>query len=56
MKTDTLGRPPNKHQQRNMAAIMEAIVQGRQYTPLGNYFTHLPVGRTKQQALQRGKV
>jgi hypothetical protein len=56
MKTDGLGRPINKHQQRNLAAIMQCIAQGRPYTPLGNYFTHLPLGRTKQQALQRGEV
>lgn len=54
--TNGLGRPINKHQQRNLAAIMQCIAQGRPYTPLGNYFTHLPLGRTKQQALQREKV
>lgn len=54
MKTDNLGRPLSKKKSMGWLAVCEAIVAGRPYTALGNYFTHLPVGRTKQQALQRG--
>ena len=35
-------------------ALIEAAIEGRPYTPIGIFFT-ANVGRTKQQALQRGR-
>lgn len=35
-------------------ALIEAACEGRQYTPIGVFYA-ANVGRTKQQALQRGR-